>query len=156
MIRSKPCKLCNSVYHTAAFCRDRKTLAIKKAPKPKKRNRSKVKKELMVLIKDFIKKRDNYTDQRSGEKVSGKNCHASHVLPVGSHSNMQFDPENMIVLSYRNHILWWHKNPVEAGEFFKQTFPERYIYLKERSLIAPKLPTYRLEEMIIYYKGLLK
>jgi 5-methylcytosine-specific restriction endonuclease McrA len=128
-------------------------MAIKKALKPKKRNRSKVKKELDGLFKDFVKQRDNYTCQYCHKKVSGSNCHGSHILSVGSHSNMQFDPRNIKVLCFHHHRQFWHGDPVASGVWYKETFPENWYYLVERAKIAPKLPTYKLEEMIINYKN---
>jgi hypothetical protein len=29
-----------------------------------------------------------------------------------------------------DHLNWWHKNPLEATEWFKTRFPERYAYLQ--------------------------
>jgi len=180
VIKSNPCKLCGSIYHTAAFCRDRKTLAVKKATlqgfgqgldgmtvnvvynnyspikkttKPKKPSRSKIKKELDKLIKDYVKERDNFVCQKCGKKVSGTNCHGSHILPVGSHANMQFDPRNIKVLCFHDHRHFWHNNPLEAGEWYRRTFPENWAYLEERAKVAPKLMTYQLQEMIIEYKA---
>lgn len=31
------------------------------------------------------------------------------------------------------HLNWWHKNPIEAAEWFKETYPDRYLKLKELS-----------------------
>ena len=122
----------------------------------KKTARAKAKKELEKLVKEFVKKRDNYTCQYCGLKVAGTNCHASHVFPVGSHGKLQFDPMNLKVLCYHHHINWWHKHPTEAGEWFKKTFPERYTYLEEQD----KLPTvpikeWQYQEKIVEFKKLL-
>jgi hypothetical protein len=35
----------------------------------------------------------------------------------------------MKVLCYHCHINWWHKNIIEASDWFKKRFPERYKYL---------------------------
>lgn len=90
-----------------------------------KLNRGKIKKKLEPLVKDFIKRRDDYTCQRCGKRVDGSNCHASHILPVGSHSKMQFEPYNMITLCFHDHINFWHKDPNGASEWFERTFPGR-------------------------------
>lgn len=115
-------------------------------------SRSKIKKKLEPLVKEFVKKRDNYTCQHCGKKVEGTNCHASHVFPVGSHSCVQFDPINLKVLCYHCHINWWHKNPIKAGEWFTKTFPERQAYLEEQVKLNAKISTVRLQEMITEYK----
>lgn len=129
---------------------------IKKVTKPKKPSRSKIKKDLDKLVKDYVKERDNYTDQRTGEKVTGSNCHASHVFPVGSCSVLQFEPLNIIVLSYHNHINWWHKNPIEASEWFKGKFPERLLQLEELRVTKSKTSTYGLQVLVDEYKAKLK
>lgn len=35
-------------------------------------------------------------------------------------------------MCYHCHINWWHKNPIESGEWFKSTFPDRWEYLQEQ------------------------
>lgn len=131
-------------------------MSIEKKPRKKKSNRQKLKKTLEHLVKEYVKKRDNYTCQRCGKKVEGVNCHASHVIPVSRSSNLQFDPMNMKVLCYHDHINWWHKHPIEAGKWFTDTFPERWEYLEAKYRLAP-VPTkeWQLEEQIEKYKSLL-
>jgi 5-methylcytosine-specific restriction endonuclease McrA len=157
------CKKCDQDGHYAVSCRNYpvipdsskpkvKSVSRKSRPTVKKPSRSKLKKDLDKLVKDSVKIRDNYTCQHCLKKVTGTNCHGSHILPVGSYSNMQFDPRNIKVLCFHCHRHFWHNNPLEAGEWYKQTFTENWYYLQERSKIAPKLPTYKLQEMIDEYK----
>lgn len=108
----------------------------------KKTSRAKAKKELEGLVKEFVKRRDEYTCQKCGLKVSGTNCHASHVFPVGSHGKLEFDPQNLKVLCGYHHLFWWHKHPTEAGEWFREKFPDRYNYLVEKD----RLPTVPIKE----------
>jgi len=97
----------------------------------KKKSVTKLKKELMLLVKQAIKERDEYTCQYCGEKVEGSNCHASHVIPVSAGNRLAFDPLNLKVLCYHHHINWWHKEPTASGDWFKAKFPERWKYLEE-------------------------
>jgi hypothetical protein len=46
---------------------------------------------------------------------------------------MQYELDNLKTLCVGCHIYWWHKNPIEATEWFKATFPERYKKLKAMS-----------------------
>lgn len=94
------------------------------------KNISKLKKRLMELVKQKVRERDNYTCQRTGQKVEGSNCHVSHVIPVSAGNALAFDMLNMKVLSYHSHLNWWHKNPIEAAEWFKNKFPDRWEYLQ--------------------------
>ena len=116
------------------------------------KNISKLKKKLLELIKTYVKKRDNYTCQRSGQKVEGSNCHVSHVIPVSHGNALAFDPLNMKVLSYHNHINWWHKNPLEAAEWFKTKFPDRWEYLQKHKNDVVKWKEEDYLEMIEKYK----
>lgn len=163
---AKPCKVCESTNHTAFTCpkKPRKQLTSRSKPlssnkvtsitRKKKTPRQALKKRLELLVKEYVKKRDNYTCQRCGKKVEGTNCHASHVIPVSRSGRLQFDPINMKVLCYHDHINWWHKHPVEAGKWFVDTFPERWEYLETVYKEGSKpIKQYELEELISKYES---
>ncbi len=82
-----------------------------------------------TAAKKFVKARDGYICQKCGKYLEGSNAHASHVIPVSAGNQFKYDELNMKCLCYHDHINWWHKNPVEAGEWFKEKFPERHKYL---------------------------
>ena len=92
---------------------------------------SKLKKKLMLLVKEYVKKRDNKTCQWCLKEVEGSNCHVSHVVPVSQGNALAFDPLNMKVLCYHCHLNKWHKRPLEATEWFISKFPDRYEYLEK-------------------------
>ena len=52
-----------------------------------------------------------------------------------------------------NHMHWWHKNPLEASDWFINKFPERWEYLQE--LRYQKLEI-RTLEMVEFYEAALK
>tara|TARA_Y100000361_G_C11104956_1_gene314228 strand:- start:513 stop:941 length:429 start_codon:yes stop_codon:yes gene_type:complete len=104
-------------------------------------------KKLVAKAKLCVKLRDSYTCQYSGQECSGANCHASHVLNVGSHKNMQLDPTNMKVLTSYYHLHWWHKDVLHATNWFKYKFPKRYYYLMEMSALKFKIPTPTLADL---------
>jgi hypothetical protein len=110
-------------------------------------------KKLLIKAKKCVKLRDNYTCQYSEQVVSGANCHASHVLNVGTYKHLELDPTNMKVLSSYYHIWWWHKDVLHATEWFRNKFPERYIYLMELSKNKFKIPTTTLAELHKKTKG---
>jgi 5-methylcytosine-specific restriction endonuclease McrA len=72
----------------------------------------------------------------------------SHVKSKGAYKHMAWDLENVKMLCYRCHILWWHKEPTEAGEWFKEKFPERWEYLVSRMRETPKVNIEFLEGRI--------
>lgn len=90
-----------------------------------------LKKKLDILVKEFVKKRDNYTCQKCGKRLESSNCHGSHVIPVSAGIRWAYDPDNIITLCFHDHINWWHKNPLESGEWFKKTFPKMYKHIEE-------------------------
>lgn len=115
-------------------------------------SRSKIKKQLEPLVKDYVKRRDNYTCQHCGKVCSGSDCHASHILNVGGHSNLEFDPRNMKVLCMHCHLYWWHKDPLESGQWYRDNFPDNWDYLQREDKKRDKISTVRLAELINEYK----
>lgn len=63
-----------------------------------------------------------------------------------------FDPMNILCLCYHCHINWWHKNPVEAGEWVKEKFPENILYINERKDRTVKYTYEQYQNMIIELK----
>ena len=63
-----------------------------------------------------------------------KNLHASHIYPKGGYPNMQWMPRNLKALCFRCHLMWWHKNPIEASEWYRKAYPVNARYLKKKSL----------------------
>lgn len=123
------------------------------AKKPRKI--SKIKEELDTIAKTLAKIRDNYTCQKCDKAVEGTNCHGSHVIPVSAGNKLRWDLNNIKTLCYHDHINVWHKNPLEAAEWFKAKFPERDEYLEENKGIR-QFKRWELEEMLIEYRAKLK
>ena len=98
----------------------------------KRSDKKKLKDKLDKLVKDIVKIRDNNTCQHCNKYVEGVNCHGSHVIPVSRDGRLAFDDLNIKVLCYHCHMNWWHKHPIEAGEWFTSKFPERWEYLQNK------------------------
>lgn len=122
----------------------------------KKPSRSKLKKKLDKLVKDYVKIRDDHTCQHCHKKVDGVSCQGSHVFSVGSCPSLQFEPLNIKVLCAYCHLRWWHSSPIEATEWFKKTFPERLEKLNDLKLQKNKLSTADLQDLIDKYTEILK
>jgi len=100
--------------------------------KPSKGRKPSIKsleKKLWDLTKEYVFARDRSRCQKCGKKVSGSNRHPSHVFSKKNYKYLRYDPLNLKTLCFHCHINWWHLNPVESGLWFKNTFPERYVYL---------------------------
>ena len=118
----------------------------------KKSIKTKLKEKLWELCKEYIKLRDQNICQKCNEYVEKTNCHTSHVIPKSHGNVLRFDPLNLKIFCYHHHINWWHKNPVEAGEWFKDKFPERYDYLMERKETLVKFTESDYQDMINDYE----
>jgi 5-methylcytosine-specific restriction endonuclease McrA len=115
---------------------------------------SKQKKKTEDAVKAYCKARDKYICQHCKKTLEKGNCHGSHVIPVSAGNQYRFDPLNIKTLCYHCHLNWWHKNPVEAGEWFKEKFPERHEYLFGKPRETVKFTVEELQEMEKHYKVL--
>jgi 5-methylcytosine-specific restriction endonuclease McrA len=87
----------------------------------------------VLTAKKIVRIRDNGICQRCGRSQGALHC--SHVYPEGKYHGMSAMVSNMKLLCFNCHFYWWHKNPIEANEWFKKTFPDRF---KKLRLIAQK------------------
>jgi len=86
---------------------------------------------LRKILHQIIRKRDGRC-LKCG-KVSW--LHASHIYPKGRYPAMQYNPENVKALCMPCHLHWWHKAPIEAGEWVKTAIKKkRLTQLHEESL----------------------
>lgn len=122
----------------------------KKTPR-KKTYREKLTKDLDDLCREYIKLRDNHTCVKCGK--SGKQMHWSHVIPRSAGNRLRWDELNSKCLCAYCHRRWWHANPLEAEEWFKKNYPERYEYIKREKIKGPKrFSLQELEEMVEMYQ----
>ena len=88
-------------------------------------------KKAVELAKKIAKERDGYVCQRCNKEVKGANAHGSHVFTAKAYPSISADPLNIKCLCYYCHFNWWHKEIMEAKDWFIKKFPERYEYLLE-------------------------
>ena len=110
--------------------------------------RADIRKKLLDLVREIVIIRDESTCQHCKKVVSGSNRHLSHVVPVSATLSMAYDQCNLMILCYHCHINWWHKNPLEAADWFKFTFPSRWGELEYQKK-QPRKPikTFELEDL---------
>jgi len=109
----------------------------------------KIKKEVEDLAKLVAKTRDGWRCKKCGKFVKGHDAHGSHIIPVSKGNSLRYNPKNIFCMCYHCHLNWWHKNPVEAGEWFAKNFPELKIYLDERKNLKVKFTYEDFERMKI-------
>ncbi len=116
-----------------AYARKKANYLNKKKSAPKKKLITKVKKACDILFSKYIRLRDGEC-QRCGSVEFLQN---SHTIPRSRSKHLVFNEINCIALCIKCHLYFWHKNPLEATEWFKQKFPDRYDYLmKEKEVIS--------------------
>jgi len=115
-----------------------------------KNDKLKIKKRLEKLSREIILLRDNSTCQYCNKKIEKNNAHISHVIPKSHGNFLRYDLNNLKLLCFHCHINWWHKNPMEASEWFKIKFPERWEYLQKKKNIIKKLTITDLKEIEIF------
>jgi hypothetical protein len=108
--------------------------------------------KLKKLLHQLVVVRDRECLKCGTRKI----LHASHIYPKGVYRGVEFDPDNVKALCYKHHIHWWHKNPIEAGEWFKTTYPKWYRKLKKKAetpigVVKPMLvyDFHKLEEILL-------
>ena len=92
---------------------------------------TKLRKECVTIAKKIVKIRDKGICQKCGKK--GDALHCSHVYPEGTYHGMSANPLNMKLLCFYCHFYWWHKDVIEARNWFKANFPERFKILNKLS-----------------------
>lgn len=112
-----------------------------KAPR-KKTSARKLKQQADLLVKAQVLERDGNQCVRCGGTYA---LCAAHVYPKGKYPRMRFLVINLLSMDYACHIEWWHKNPIEATEWFLKTYPDRAAQLRQLRDTAPPV---NLKEML--------
>jgi hypothetical protein len=123
----------------------------KKTQKQKDKSNEWYRKECVKVAKKIVHIRDNDICQKCGKP--GNALHCSHVYPEGTYHGMSANPLNMKLLCYYCHFFWWHKNPLEAKDWFVKTFPDRYKKLKK---LSQQTLQHNYKKMLIELKEQLK
>ena len=115
--------------------------------KAKKGSISYYKFKLDPIFKKFIRIRDG----RCMKCGTTEHIQCSHTIPTSSGNRLRYDERNCITLCLHCHLSWWHKNPLEAMEWFKDTFPEDYEYLMSVKNETLKFSFDMLRDKLAYY-----
>ena len=51
----------------------------------------------------------------------------SHIYPVGKYRKLELDPDNALPLCDACHLWFFHKNPLDAADWIKQTVPKKQL-----------------------------
>ncbi len=124
----------------------------------KKSERKKLTDKLDVLCRVIIRLRDDNRCQKCNKYITGSDSQPSHVIAKGNGaSKRRFDLLNIKLLCNHHHIPWWHKNPLESGEWFKEKFLARYNYLEIYRGGKPcPISTQEMKDLVEMYKEKVK
>ena len=112
-----------------------------------KPTKTKLKKRADALFSEYIRKRDGAC-VRCGKRDA---LQCSHVVGRMNH-HLRYDPQNAITLCYACHFHFWHKEPLEAADWFRERYPHVDEYLsRERNRIEK--PDY--EEIVASLRGMI-
>lgn len=96
--------------------------------------------ELDQLVRQIVLARDGFrcvkclkdATGREGRKVA---LQAAHIMPKGAYPALRHELDNVITLCWRDHMVFWHRNPIEAMEWligkYGQAYVDRLRYLAQ-------------------------
>ena len=122
-----------------------------KLKKAKTTSKAKLAKRCDKLWSEIIRKRDKVC-QKCGES---KMLQASHIMPR-TYRATRWDLENGKALCWKCHFTFWHKNPLEASEWFNAKFgATRMTQLRHRAnngIYPDRGSTGQIEGILAYLK----
>jgi len=113
-------------------------------------SRKGIKLKLDKIVMEIVRERDQMICQWCGKRIEKSNAHCSHVIPRSHGNHLRWDLLNLKLLCFHCHINKWHKNPIEAYEWFSIKFPERFKYLEAKKNVIQK---FSLQDLIDLYEG---
>jgi len=105
--------------------------------------KKKLKKKLDQAVRLRVIDRDGGICQRCGKAGN----QVSHVISRRN-LNLRWDMTNLKLMCVGCHIYWWHKSPLEAVDWFKGKFPDRYDYVMKNKNVIKQWSVTELEELL--------
>jgi hypothetical protein len=108
--------------------------------------RGKLVKEADALTRVLVMRRDGERCCRCERSSPEVVIQDAHVYSKGRDTRLRWVLINHLALCLGCHLYWWHKQPLEAYEWFRQKYPERYEQLQVWRSIMPKTD---MQELLI-------
>lgn len=109
------------------------------------KDRKRVRQQAQTLFSKVVRLRDGKC-MRCG-KVDMLQC--SHVRSKKAHPKLEFELDNAISLCHACHIYWWHKDVMEAADWFRSTFPAQNSRIEVLMLSEDTAPKIDYDTIII-------
>lgn len=125
----------------SAKCKNKSVVIKEKEKRQKVREKKKVSTKVLYksnleMAKKIAKIRDGYICQRCW---STENIHWSHIINEARDHRLATNEYNIKALCYNCHMNFWHKDPLNASEWFRWKFPGRYEELQELHIQYSKM-----------------
>ena len=91
---------------------------------------SKAKRDTLAMVKKYVRESGPCVASGQGRKSCGGYMQASHIKSEGAYKHLFIDPRNIYPMCMAHHLYWWHKEPTEAGNWFKEKYPINWKYLE--------------------------
>ena len=145
-VYTKKCKVCKKEFRPnntlQKYCSYTCSYSVQKKRAKKKRreqNNTQIKKLVTKALRNKMLSRDHSKCQKCGKVVTGRNAHMSHVKSKGAYPSLKYELLNVKTMCMRCHLYWWHKEPLDANDWFRSKFPERAEVLDHLKLHPPKI-----------------
>ena len=92
-----------------------------------------ISKSQRIMLKKHLKELLFLRDKCCLKCNTTKTLQASHIYSVGAHKKMEYNHENIILLCYRCHFHFWHRDTMMAREWIETVLPKerlRRLYLQ--------------------------
>jgi len=111
------------------------------------------KKKLYALLHEAVRIRDGAKCLKCGRTDK---LQLSHIYPKGRYRLMEYLLDNVKLLCLSCHLFWWHKNPIEAHEWLKETLPKARLdklKLSSNTYLGSFDPKLVILELTAFVKG---
>ena len=105
----------------------------------KAKERAGLTKECDVLTKKLLIAERGAFCERCRKSAAIEPVYSAHIKSKGPYSRIRFEKYNLLLLCYRDHIEWAHKEPDDFIQWIEQKWPGRLQQLRIMAATAPKL-----------------
>lgn len=108
---------------------------IRRSPIRKRSAKARLISEADKLVRQLVMARD----RRCTRCGKTDRLQAAHILPKGKYPRLRFELLNVVAMCVGCHLYFWHRDPLEARDWFNDEFPGRYDQLQVLAAVAPRV-----------------
>ena len=104
----------------------------------KAKERTALIKECDALTKMLLISERGATCEKCGKTAEQEPIYSCHIKAKGHYQRLRFFRDNLLLMCYRDHIEWAHKEPDNFIQWIEQKWPGRLQLLREMAAISAK------------------